>query len=313
MSTPALPAGLTVRPLTITDAPAVHALIVEQEIEDAGRAEIEEEDLTSEWRRPSYDLAASSVAVLDAAAGDRIVAYAEHMDEERYDAAVLPSYRGRGIGTWLAGWAQDLARSRGASILGMPVVQGSAGDRLLTALGYDVRWTSWVLRLPPGAQVQPRPLPAGHTLREATPADHEQVWAVTEDAFLEWAQRERQSLDDFAAQVWLRPGFEPWHLHVVTDPSDAVVGVANAWNSTAGPEDKVDTYVARLAVARSHRGRGLAQALLVAAFAAGRERGASSSSLATDSRTGALPLYEKVGMRPASVWLHRAVRLDGRG
>lgn len=310
MTTAELPAELTTRPLTLADAPAVHALIAEQEVADVGRAEIEEEDLTAEWQRPSYDLGASSLGVLDGTG--RIVAYAEHMDEERYDVAVLPSYRGRGIGTWLARWAQDLARSRGAAVLGMPVPEGSAGDRLLTALGYDVRWTSWVLRLPPGAQVQARTLPEGHVLREATPADHEQVWTVAEDAFLEWSRRDRSSLEDFAAQVWLRPGFEPWHLQVVTDPAGDVVGVANAWNSTAGPEDTLETYVARLAVARAHRGRGLAQALLVAAFAAGRERGATSSSLGTDSRTGALSLYEKVGMRADSVWLHRAIRLDGR-
>ncbi len=291
------------RPLTLADAPAVHAVIAAQELHDVGSVEIEVDDLVGDWQRPSYDLAASSVAVLD---GERVVAYAEHLGEERYDAAVHPAYRGRGIGTWLAAWVQDLARSRGVAVLGMPVPEGSDGDRRLTALGYDVRWTSWALRLPPGAQVAERVLPEGYALREATPADHEQVWTVVEDAFLEWSVRERSTLADFGAQVWQRPGFEPWHLQVVTGPAGEVVGVAHGWNTTDQP---VDTYVARLAVARAHRGRGLAQALLVAAFAAGRARGAVTSSLSTDSRTGALSLYERVGMRPASVWLHRAVRL----
>ncbi|WP_246086951.1 GNAT family N-acetyltransferase [Nocardioides humi] len=88
-----------------------------------------------------------------------------------------------------------------------------------------------------------------------------------------------------------------------------MVGVAHVWNSTAN--DATETYVSRLAVVPEQRGRGLAQALLVAAFAAGRERGATSSSLSTDSRTGALGLYERVGMRPDSTWLHRAVALTG--
>lgn len=298
------PAGLTSRPLTLADAAAVHAVIAAQELHDVGSVEVEMDDLVGDWQRPSYDLASSSVAVLD---GERIVAYAEHLGEERYDAAVHPSYRGRGIGTWLAGWVQDLARSRGVAVLGMPVPEGSAGDELLTALGYDVRWTSWVLRLPPGAQVAGRDLPSGYALREATPADVEQVWTVVEDAFLEWSVRERARLEDFAAQVWQRPGFEPWHLQVVTGPDGDVVGVAHGWNTATAP---VDTYVSRLAVAAAHRDRGLAQALLVAAFAAGRARGAVTSSLSTDSRTGALALYEKVGMRPDSVWVHRAVRLD---
>lgn len=302
----ALPPGLSVRPLALADARAVYELMAAQELADVGFVEIEEADIASDWQRPSYDLGGSSLAVLD---GERIVGYVEHLGEQRYDAAVLPSHRGRGIGTFLAGWVQDLARSRGVAVLGMPVPQGSAGDRLLAALGYEVRWTSWLLRLPVGAQVQDRPLPAGYALREATDADHDQVWTVTEDAFLEWAERERSSREDFAAAVWLRPGFEPWHLQVVTGPDGQVVGVANVWN-TSGEAGGVDTFVSRLAVAREHRGHGLAQALLVAAFGAGRLRGATSSSLSTDSRTGALTLYEKVGMRVESTWLHRGIRLD---
>ena len=300
----ALPAGLTTRPLAVTDSRAVFELVAAQELHDVGSVEIEEADLLGDWQRPSHDLPGSSVAVLD---GARIVAYAEHLGAERYDAAVHPSYRGLGIGTWLAGWVQELARSRGVAILGMPVPEGSAGDRLLSALGYDVRWTSWVLRLPPGATIEPRPLPDGYAVREATTDDHEQVWTVTEDAFLEWSVRDRATLDDFAAGVWLRPDFEPWHLQVVTAPDGRVVGVANVRNTPAA--DGLDTYVAKLAVAREHRGLGLAQALLVAAFGTGRSRGATSSSLSTDSRTGALGLYEKVGMRAESVWVHRAVRL----
>ncbi|MBM7517804.1 GNAT family N-acetyltransferase [Nocardioides nitrophenolicus] len=300
MSAISPPSGLTTRPLTLADAPAVFAVIAEQERHDVGTVEVEEADLLADWGRPSYDLGASSVAVLD---GDRIVAYAEHLGEERYDAAVVPSYRGRGIGTWLAGWVRQLARARGAAIVGMPVPQGSDGDQLLAALGYEVRWTSWVLRLPEGARIAERRLPAGYALRAATPADHEQVWTVTEDAFLEWSVRERAALADFGAQVWGRPGSEPWQLQVVVGPDGDVVAAAHSWNAGT------DTFVSKLAVARAHRRRGLAQALLVAAFTAGRERGATSSSLSTDSRTGALGLYENVGMRIEATWVHRAVRL----
>jgi hypothetical protein len=32
--------------------------------------------------------------------------------------------------------------------------------------------------------------------------------------------------------------------------------------------------------------------------------------LSTDSRTGALGLYEKVGMKVTSIWLNRGIRLD---
>ena len=52
-----------------------------------------------------------------------------------------------------------------------------------------------------------------------------------------------------------------------------------------------------------------ARALLVDCFAEAREHGATRSELSTDSRTGALGLYERVGMRVTSTWVHRAIAL----
>ncbi|MEZ0577416.1 GNAT family N-acetyltransferase [Nocardioides sp. MH1] len=305
---PALPPDLATRPLRASDSAEVFEVIAAQERHDIGTVEIEEEDLIAEWQRPSYDIEASTVAVLEQADGrERIVAYAELMGHDRYDAAVHPDVRGRGIGTWLAAWARDLARSRGASVVGMPVPEGSPGDRLLEGLGYRVRWTSWVLRLPAGQTIEERPLPEGYALRVATEDDREQVWHVLEDAFLEWSEREKQSLDDFAAEVWLRPGFEPWQLQVAAGPNGAIAGAV--FSTMAEGNGAKETYVARIAVHKDHRNRGLAQSLLVAAFESGREHGAVSSCLSTDSRTGALTLYEKVGMVTDSVWVNRAVDL----
>ena len=73
--------------------------------------------------------------------------------------------------------------------------------------------------------------------------------------------------------------------------------------------DRPSAYIDRLATNRDHRHLGLAQALLVDSFAAGREHGAVRSELSTDSRTGALTLYEKVGMSVTSIWLSRAIDL----
>ncbi len=65
-------------------------------------------------------------------------------------------------------------------------------------------------------------------------------------------------------------------------------------------------WVNEVAVARPERGRGLGQALLVAAFAAGREHGCPRAELSTDSRTGALGLYEHLGMQVTSSYTHWA-------
>ena len=161
----------------------------------------------------------------------------------------------------------------------MPVPEGSAGDRLLESLGYHVRWTSWVLELPAGAVVPERQPPPGYTIREARPDEYEACWTVTEDAFLEWSVRERQPFADWSASVMQRPGFEPWTVRVAVDPDGEVVGVAVIHKN-------VDYgYVDKLATRKDQRGKGLAQCLLIDAFAAGRDHGCSApSSLPTRGR-----------------------------
>ncbi|WP_243060485.1 GNAT family N-acetyltransferase [Nocardioides sp. SR21] len=292
-----VPAPLVTRPLVLTDATAVYEVMAAQERHDLGDVSIEEADIVGDWQRPSYDVSAGTVGVFD---GDHLVAYAEHMGGDRGDAAVHPDYRGRGIGTELAGWMQQRARAAGATVVGMPVPIDSPGDRLLSALGYRVRWESWELELPEGATIAERELPAGYTVREATPEDYESCWTVLEDAFLEWSVRDRESFDDFVARTIHRPGFEPWHLRVVTDAAGEVVGVT--YVHPFGSQG----YVDRLATRKDQRGQGIAQAMLVDAFAVARAHGCTSSTLNTDSRTGALGLYEKVGMRTFRTWVNRA-------
>lgn len=297
-----LPEGLTHRPLAMSDARAVFEVMAAQELEDVGEVVIEEADIVGDWQRPSYDLAASSVGVLD---GDRLVAYAEVAGSFFGDAAVHPEYRGRGIGTSLSFWMRDLARSRGMEYVGMAVPEGSAGDKLLESLGYFVRWNSWVLQLPEGKEIAPQPLPEGYSIRTAeTEDDRRAVNDVKEDAFLEWSERERESFEDFEAKTSRRPGFEPWNLRMVVDPSGDCVGCCYLQLSeTTG-------FVSQLAVRGDQRHKGLARALLVDAFANAREHGATISELSTDSRTGALSLYERVGMVVTSNWVHRSYKLS---
>ena len=299
-TTVGLPAGLTTRPLTRADSTAVYEVIAEQELVDVGEVEIEEADIIGDWQRPGHDLSTRSIGVFE---GDRLVGYAEVMGADRGDAAVHPDQRGRGIGTWLAHWMQDAARRQGSTVVGMPVPQGSAGDRLLESLGYHVRWHSWVLELPTGARIPERPLPEGYVVRAATEAEHEAAWTVQEDAFLEWSVRERDPFESWQATTTQRPGFEPWNLRVVVDPTGDVVAMAVVQQGSEC------AFIARLATRKDQRGRGLAQALLVDAFAVAAEHGATRSELSTDSRTGALGLYEKVGMQVTSVWVNRAVDL----
>ena len=305
-----LPDGLEQRPLRLDDARAVFEVMAAQERADLDEVLIEEADIVGDWSRPVFDIASSTVGVFDVGDGQsRLVGYGEVGTGGRGDAAVDPAYRGRGIGTAIALWMQDNARGKGIPEIGMPVPQGSAGDRLLEALGYRVRWESWGLALPEGAAVPARELPEGYAVREADPSEYEQCWTVQEDAFLEWSEREREPFDDWLAQMTGRPGFAPWNLRVVVGPDGRVVSFG--WVQLS--EDGTTAFIARLATAAAQRGRGLAQALLVDAFAVGRAHGATKSELSTDSRTGALGLYEKVGMVVTSTWVNRGIRLTTPG
>ena len=299
-----LPDDLSARPLTPADARAVFEVMAAQELHDLDTVEIEEADIVGDWQRPSFDVSASTIGIFD---GDRLVAYAEVGSAGRGDAAVHPEFRGRGIGTALATWTQELARSRGDSVFGMSVPEGSAADVLLESLGYFVRWNSWLLALPEGTQIEAQPLPDDHSIRAAEgESDHRAAWTVIEDAFLEWSERDRRSFEDFCATTLRRPGFEPWNLRVVVDPSGEVVGACFVITNEGC------AFVDQLAVRKDRRGLGLARALLVDAFANARAHGAARSELSTDSRTGALGLYERVGMVVTSNWVHRALSLPPR-
>jgi GNAT superfamily N-acetyltransferase len=296
-----LPDGLTHRPLTVADATAVYELMAAEQQHTLGSVEIEEADIVADWSRPSHDLAAVSVGVLD---GDRLAGYAEVVGQNRGDAAVHPDRHGQGIGTWLAHWMQDRARSLGHEETGMPVPAGSPGEALMTSLGYHVRWTTWMLAMPPGRELVDQPLPAGHTIGVAqTDSERRAVHDVVEDAFLEWSDREKDSFEDWIAQVVNRPGFEPWNLRIVCDPAGEVVAGLQVFLSA-------DTaFVSRLAVRRDRRGQGLARALLTDGFRVAREHGASRSELSTDSRTGALDLYLALGMEVTGTWVNMGIRL----
>ena len=69
-------------------------------------------------------------------------------------------------------------------------------------------------------------------------------------------------------------------------------------------------WIEQLATKATHRRRGIAQALLRTAFGGFYERGRRMAGVSTDSRTGALGLYEKVGMRVVRQYTRYRKRLE---
>jgi GNAT superfamily N-acetyltransferase len=293
-----LPAGLSARGLGVEDAAAVVDVVGAEEIVDLGQAEVTVDDILGDWQQPRYDLATNTVGVFE---GDRLVAYGDASEGDAAYAAVHPERRGRGIGTAIAHWTQATARANGVPTISSNVPEDSAADRLLATLGYRVRWTAWDLELPEGGEIRARALPAGFTIRDATEQDRESAWTLLEDAFLEWSDRERATIDEFGRRIWGRPSYEPWNLRLLTNPGGELVGAVHVHLADAAG------YVAKVAVRPDHRGRGLAAPMLVDAFRLAREHGAVRCYLSTDTRAGARTLYEKVGMVVSSTWVNRAI------
>jgi GNAT superfamily N-acetyltransferase len=299
----ALPAGLQSRSLTPTDAVALYRLTAAAELEDLGEVLIDLEDIEGDWKRPSLDFERDTLGVLD---GDQLVAAAELTGKGRAQVDVHPQHRGRGLGAYLIGWTEGRTRELGGERVGQTVpVSNQAALALFRSRGYEHRHTSWVLKLAPDDEIRGDGTPPpGIVVRPYAPGEERAAYEVVEDAFNEWPDRPPTTYEDWAAPVLGRPGFEPWHLLVAAE-GDELLGVCNVMVSNSS------VWVNQLAVRADQRGRGLGRVLLIAAFREGRARGATWAELSTDSRTGALGLYEHVGMSVTDTFQHWTLDLRG--
>ena len=284
------PTGLTLRHASADDAPAVIALINAAEQVDVGEVVLELADIQADWANPLLSLRDD---VLLVEAGGELVAWAQ-VEGERADANVHPDHRRQGIGLAVIEWAEQRALTRapaGETVrLGQTVPERMAGiDELFGARGYSRLWDSWVLRLPPDAELESPQLPPGVTIRPFRSGEEHAVYHVIDDAFSEWEGRESRPFEDWRANTLLRPDFDPTLL-LVAALGDRLVGAC------FGTHYETEGWLSQIAVDRGQRGQGLGTALLTALFAEFRRRGERRLGLNTDSRTGALGLYVGLGM-----------------
>lgn len=88
---------------------------------------------------------------------------------------------------------------------------------------------------------------------------------------------------------------DPRHHLAVAFDGDLVVGAASAVHYIH-PDKPPELWVNEVAVAPSHRGRGIARVLLRALFARGQEVGCGSAWVVTErSNTAAMRLYAALG------------------
>lgn len=298
-----LPTGVWARPLNIADAGAVTALMAACELLDDGQVEIDEGDIVADWQRPSVDLDVHTVGLFDEAG---MLAYADVFTSRRAEVFVHPRARGRGLGSALMRWTWAVAWAGGGRLVGQTVTDNNRdAAQLFASMGYQPLWRSWILTLRGEARPAAPTLPADVEIRApATAEDERAAFQVIEDAFSEWPDRDPVAYGDWAAGSVHRAGFDPWQLPLAVS-GDRVVGVAHLveYEGVAG-------WVHQIAVAGDQRGRGIGRALLQHAFGTFWDHGHRTFELSTDSRTGALGLYQHVGMAVRRSYTHWAKELE---
>jgi len=306
--------GLTWRPATTDDAPAVTALKVRAQEADAlpyrsAEAEVAEE-LAVQWR----DLRLDTLVGLDADGTVRAWAHADTAPgDERVvrafvEGTVDPVWRGRGIGTALVAWSQGRARQLlAASGKELPARIATYCDdatpgvaRLYEAAGFaPIRYYTHMRRpldvpLPDVPQVDGlRVVPWQESFDDAVRRAHNEVFADHWGSEPRTPEQWRQARAMFAAT---------WSF-VALDDADHVVGYAVSgryeedWPAAGYPSG----FTELLGVRRTWRGRRVAVALLATVMRAYADDGMRYAELEVDTEnpSGAHGLYAALGYEVA--------------
>jgi mycothiol synthase len=305
------------RPATLADFDAVLSVAQSADLADWGAIDYTAEFLRSEWALPGLNLRTDTWLVErdgDAAAYAWLLARHDHRELDGW-GVVHPDHRGRGLGSFLLDLVEARAAEHaGATAKGAAVRWGVIGPdedahRLLEARGFDQVRQTWRMdiRLDPELATEPAVAtpPAGVLIRPFDRVgDAAAAHATLEAAFAThfgWASR---SLQEWTAHRLESADFDPSLWFVAVDGSrgeeqpaepDPVIGLVSGM--VAGEEG----FVATLGVHPSAQGRGIGTALMRTAFRAFARRGLLDVSLEVDSEneTGAVAVYERVGMRPS--------------
>ncbi len=293
-----LPAEYTVRAATNADLDGVIRLM-----DDADRAlgldpDPVREYLTWIWHVPSTDLERDTRLVMRNAEPAGFAQGIWRPEEGGpLDSLIRthPDHLGRGIGSWTLAWGEALAAERGSEgIRAQTADRDVAGQALLTARGYVRVRSSYTMGKALASDEDAGAAPAGVTIRAfETGRDEHALHEVEEASFADhWGFRP-VPFELFEEEMY---GAEDWDpsLAFLAEVDAAVVGLVVALSFEG------EGNVAILGVVPAWRGRGIAKALLRRAFAELAQRGHRDVRLGVDAQnpTGAIALYESVGMTP---------------
>ncbi len=281
------------------DLGAFAGLFAASDLADVGEVFMNETDIEAGWLSPGFVLGRDTrLMFLD----DALVGAGMVWSQKAW-GTVHPEYRKRGLGMRLIEWTESAAAS---NRIGQSFIETLEDARaLFVERGYELLYSSWILRYREDRHVPEVEPPAGITIRPMVIGEERAVYQLIEDAFNEWPHRTPTSFEEWRAESIERSDFDASLLRVAVD-NGVVVG------AVFGIHYPEEGWVNELAVLPSHRRRGIARALLASVFGEFRSRGQGLVGLNTDSRTGALDVYLGLGMELERTFVHYSKKLrDG--
>lgn len=224
--------------------------------------------------------------------GGRVVGYGDIAvgDEEIALEAAAP-------GRWdvFLDWAEEEARTRRRRRVRTYIPSGHPAGRTLAARGYR-RWRSGLAMRADLEPAPPPALPAGIRVSAYRDSDAEPVRAALNEAFAADPFFRETTPEEFREWLLLRRGFDPG-LWVLGWDGGELAGVVLGFGESPG--EPAVAWIEEVAVRPAWRRRGLGEALLRTAFLRLHAAGLRSVELGVDAEnpTGAVRLYERVGMR----------------
>lgn len=303
---------LTLRPLTLDDAPALTALLAANELVDHTGENYSEADIAEELADETIDLARDALAAvapdgsLAGYASVRSAATVRDVDRIFVEGGVLPARRGEGLGRRLLEWAErrgaELHTERHPAAPGELDVSVGAGipslQRLVRARGYQpVRW--WYGMKRDLAELPAVPaVPAGLRLVPYDPALDETLRVVHGEAFADHWGSVPPDPQRWAHWFTGSHAFRPDISWLVLDGTEiAAYLLAYFWEADSVATGRKEAYIGQIGTRAPWRRRGLGELMLARALAGFQAEGYEQASLTVDTAnpTGALGLYERVG------------------
>jgi mycothiol synthase len=310
---PAGPSGVSWRRVTFDDVDAIVELYAAIAAADHPEWTETREEIDEELHHSWIDLAADSVI---GEAEGQIVATGlqiatpdpETIVRSIAFGGVRPSHRGRGIGRALTEWHRTRGRQHlSVSDLELPgwimfyVEERNTGQlRLAERLGLPLVRYFTKMERDLALDIPDLPLADGLRLAIPTAADSPRILEAKNDAF-----RDHWGSQPSTEEGWTSMMEQPtsrFDLSVIALDGDTVAGfvMTQVYPDDFASQGYVGGYIPLVGVTRPWRRKGVAPALLAAAFRRYREEGHEKVALDVDSEnpSGALSLYTGMGFEP---------------